>query len=390
MARIFCEETYLKEIEPGLVEYKIPEDTGYGGYLMVFNEKGGSTSMGASPVPGVLGRTRTDSFLKKSWGHCQIVYYKGNNEYYSEKILIGHNKPADKSTADRHKVAIKYEEIITYCRQRVHVHDKMRQDAILHLRPAGEKAHNKAMTEFNEIRVKVMDALRRSEPLDLATIYEEVEMARKTEYWANGQDGVNPPPPIQMWYRNIDGQVFLKAQDQHGFDRRPHELVMESGHCLFHMYGQATPHRCVGFCIGKEWNEVARGYQSWRPMRDLNVEMLELTARGKMLYIKTGEKKYEQCSFLVPALTKTPAETPQEEKDYSEIVAKVRKWKHSPRWAGSYHRHRWNRTLILLGETEDVKDDNGTTPVPMTIGEIEELAAKPWGHRWKETLKALK
>ena len=356
---------------------------------MVFNEKGGSTSMGASPMPGVLGRTRTDPFLKKSWGHCQIVYYRNNNEYHSEKILIGHNKPADKSKTDQHKVAIKYEEIITYCRQRVHVHDKMRADAILHLRPAGEKAHNEAMAEFNKIRVKVMDALRRSEHLDLDAINEEIELARKTEYWANGQDGVNPPPPIQEWYRNIDGQLFLKAENQHGFDRRPHELAMEGDHCLFYKHGQAMPHRCVGFCIGKKWNEVARGHQSWRPMRDLNIGMLERSV-GKMLYVKTGEKRYEYCSFRIPALKKTPAETPEEKKDYSEIVAKIRKWKHSPKWAGSHHRHRWNRTLILLGETEDVQDDNGATPAPMTIEEIKKLAATPWGHRWKETLKALK
>lgn len=370
---------YIQELEPGLVEFQTPTDA-ESAYLMVTNDKGQVTAWGASPTPGARGKSRIGGFLKKSWGYCQLTFWIGNDEFHSEKIHVGWNKLTDEKDLEWQKHDAKYRELITYCRQRTHVHNNMAEKARLHMRPVGEKAHNEVVEMFDQIKAVLNDALYEKVVVE-SGLDEKLEQAKEKENWANGQDGVYPDPPEQKWYWDDMGRPILKAHAQQGFDRRPHRLCI-TGDKASLFYQESGTQDQVQYCLKKDWNDVVRGRRAWQWLPGLNAERLGRDISKTMIYLKVGNAI---CSFFVPRLDPESSVS-----DHTELIAKVRKWKHSPRLAGWFHRHRWNRVLILLGETEDVTDDNGMTPSSMPMEEIERLSKKPWGYRWKEVLKTLR
>jgi len=279
---------------------------------------------------------------------------------------------------------------LDYLRERIHVHENLQKKAVLHLRPAGREAHGEAIMKFVDIQRIVKTALSNKEKLIGEWLEQKIEEAKEKENWANGQDGVYPEPPEQKWYEH-NGELYLKAKDQHGFDRRPHELWIGRTGCRFYPFGGITS-AVIGYCLEGSWNEVARGAGAWQPMSGLNLEKLNRENAGKMLYVKyAGIDGDETCSFFVPKLEPAKkVELDYKTKAKQALIKKIRGWKKSPPWAGWYHRYRWNRVLLLLGETEDIQEPGRPTTTPMQMSEIEELAKMPWGYRWKEVRDFLK
>ena len=92
-------------------------------------------------------------------------------------------------------------------------------------------------------------------------------------------------------------------------------------------------------------------------------------------------------AFEVSVAQATQPEEPQapEQKDYSELIAKVREWRSDPQWVDNKtHTDRWDRVLLALGETVEDK-----TLTPMTAAEAQTYADRGWA-RWVEVAKALK
>jgi len=372
---------HIVELKPGTVEYLVPSDASFP-YLMVYNDKGSSTSWGRIPKPGKTQRAFVGGFLKKSWGHCQLTWSVDGVDYHSQKIHIGWNKLTGENL-ERENWAAEYRKIITYCRQRIHVHENLQKKAVLHMRPAGREAHGEAIMLFTET-LRNATALLNENKLELHSVMKHnLVMAKSKGQWAMGQDGVNPPPPEQKWYKRENGTRYLKAKDQWGFDRRPHELEAHSYRCQFFPFGGLVA-ETADFCFEEDWDKVARGQKTWKPLKNLACENMGKQISNTTIYIKTGPEKYEVCSFFVPKRKSKPI-TPTNyiSKPRQAMIEQVTKWRNDPLWKHlKAHTDRWDSVLALLGV------DNSFQKMPLY--KIELLAKKPWGHRWRKLLKFIK
>lgn len=384
--RKLSKETTVREYKTGRVEFQLPVDATFPN-LMVFKENGNSSSVGFSPTPGAAQKVSLKSILKGGRGYCELWFTRNGVDCVTKKIQVGWGKLTDEKELEWEETAARYREIITYCRQRIHVHEILLKKAILHMRPVGREAHEDAADLFQQIHSSLLTAKVNRETLTGEWLDRKIQEAKEKEAWANGMDGVNPEPPEQKWYMREDGaRKFLKAKTQNGFDRRPHLLTEERHGYRLYLHGK-THYPEALYCLEQDWNGTARGYNAWKPLHAIPAGKLGSGISGSMIYVKSGLKKFEICSFFVPLMGLEKGK-PEKDNRHADLIAKIRKWKLSPPWAGWYHRHRWNRVLVLLGETKDVVERE--YPDPMTMAEIENLAEKPWGYRWKEVLEFLR
>ena len=377
--RKLCEEVNIREYETGRVEFQLPTNATFP-HLMVYKENGNRSSLGFLQTPGIVQKVNLDLILKGGRGYCELWFTADSVDWVTKKIQVGWGKLTDQKEIEWEETAAKYREQSTYCRQRAEIHKTMEIRADKHLRPVGAKAHQEALLMFRDIHKLLGDALRDKKTLDQQMVDVKIKEAKEKEVWANQQDGAFPDPPEQKWYMRDNGDLYLKAKEQHGFDRRPHVLDKEY-FCYFFPFGGATA-KPVSYCLEEDWNDVARGQKAWKLLNKLAGENMGKQISNTTIYIKTGPEKYEVCSFYVPKLR--PSEmTVEDDKLRRDMINKVIGWRNDPLWKHfKSHTDRWDRVLSLLGV------DNGFPPMP--ISEIERLARMPWGYRWREVRDFLK
>ena len=222
-------------------------------------------------------------------GYCHAeIWFDSVGEDKSELIAIGESQE-DQEWA---QTAIEYKKLANHYRKRAAVHTQLRDKASRHQRPVGIEAHEATARLFGDFHNRLISAINRKDKLSdeyLAQIKTEEDEAHK---WACGQDGVNPPPPKQIWYASKKYR-YLKAKDQSGFDRRPHELRVSGNYCLFLYHGK-TAYGAHELYYSTDWNRAARG--DWTPFRKLDGRDLGEGISGP-LYIKKGD---EITTFEVP------------------------------------------------------------------------------------------
>ena len=293
--RTVC-EIKLEEVRDGVVEYQLPDDATFT-CLMVSNDTNQTTSWGRPPTPGVLEKSYLSSVLKKSWGYCWIVWSAGKLDFQSQRIHVGWNK-RNESEVVWEETASRLREIRAYCRERYLIHKRMSTRAKRHLRPKGVTAHDKTALEFSKMWEDLTTYISNKKVGDFKDITDRIEQLKKLEVWANRQDSVNPPPPEQKWYRTNDDPPYLLAQDQPGYNRRPHKMIV-GDRC--HFYSNGKVEQEVTFCTKDNWNEVARGQQSWKSLSRLDANSLGTSFTG-YLYIKVGKGKTDVATFNVPKI----------------------------------------------------------------------------------------
>ena len=270
----------LKEIRPGVIEF----DTWPSGaeYLMVivYKPNGQQMCWGARIYPSGRWTIYLRSAEKRGYNQVELWSdFWGDNR--SEMIGFGKYRPAPEKQSWA-KTAIEYKKLANHFRQRAAVHQSLAKKAKLHMRPVGLKAHTKVVERFKEFQLLFTKAIKDKVTVTDKMIAELKKEEAQIHKVACGKDGTFPPAPAQKWYKDGNGDIYLKAKYQVGFDRRPHTLYLINNKITFFYHDEKRIDR-VGWCTDKNWNQVARSQAAWKPLR-----LLKTPLKG-VLYIKVGK-----------------------------------------------------------------------------------------------------